>query len=148
MRAVTVRRWEVALSFAILTAVFTVLIVWLQHTSDAASDAAAEAKRASAANTRALERSAAVRAELVEKIHRQDMDACQARHVLYVVLRDSVRRSLNESVPLLATATVRNDPALRASLLRSIERARNTLIRLEQADCTGIPPLVAKPGRR
>jgi hypothetical protein len=145
---VKVRRWQIVASFVILVVVFTLLLLKVQSTSDTAKHAAHDAAAAAHANAMAIQRADAIRVALVAKIHAADVRSCTQRHVLYVVLRDTVRRGLAANVALAKTPTIRADRKLLAQVLRSQRSNRRLLIDLGRANCTHVPPLSHPPKLR
>lgn len=129
-RVVTVLRWQVAVAFIVVTAVFTGTELWLGHLTHQASHLA----KLDAAHVRVDDE---IRRELVSRIRAQEVKTCKSRHALTSVLERVIKRSITETqgvhIPGISEQQIQDAITLDRQFLRDLART----------DCRGVPPLRA-----
>lgn len=139
-RVVEIQRWQLVAAFAFVTAAFVAGLVIATNASNSAHATAVKARALAVQNKRTLERQNEIRAELVQKIHHQDVVNCRRTREGNHVLRDAIKRGIRQ-----ARATLRGPdaqvPAVRRLVLHQIAESKRFLVKLRRADCLSVPPL-------
>lgn len=143
-RIVQISLWQIAIAFAAVTAAFVFATVLATKASNSAHATADQARQLALENQRAAERADRIRAELVAKIHHQDIVSCRRIHINNQVLSKSIERSLRQTQAALKGPTAKL-PGVAELFRRGIVQARQLLVALRKADCLRVPPLANPP---